>query len=651
MILSRETFIWVIVAIGFLMIPHSIRFPLLIIPLLIFCVIWRLLIFKQKLNHPPFWLRLILVLLGFAAVFSLPFAFVSVESMVAILLVGILLKVIEMQSHRDIYVVLFLSHFIIAAQLLFDQTLISAFYMVIGILLLTSSLWVFTLKKKPALWFYPLQFAAKVIALSVPLMIIGFLLFPRLSPFWAVPSPKGNATTGISESMSPGSISNLVKSDAVAFRAKFEKAMPALSDLYWRGPVLSDFDGVTWRIDQGQRVEPFLVDENLDDAILNYELIVEPSNQSWLFPLSVVVGENNNLLYYSNNTVMSTKTLYQKQAFQFQSQPRNTDLFLVGNKAKYLQLPEGYNPKARNFALQLWQETLNATDFIDALARFYQQEPFIYTLSPPLYSGDSIDTFLFEGKQGFCEHYASSYVFLARSVGLPARVVTGYQGGELNLFEGYFTIRQRDAHAWAEVYLPSSGWVRIDPTGFVAPERILEGSQQALAEQSAFVPDQALSHRKLIQFGWYRYLDQRYDQLNYLWSVTVLSFNTDRQWQLFDRFYKRLSLFEFFRLILGLFLLFLLATFIYRLYQNRKKHLTAEEKIYQQFIAKMHKKGIKKPTHMGPIDFLREIQLHHPEYYADAEKFISVYVRLRYRKNIKETKGYHRLMKFYLKRT
>ncbi len=634
----RNTFLWLVGTLTFLMLPHLSRYLVLLLPLLIICIFWRVMIFRQRMPLPSFLTRAVLVIFGFSSVFFLPFSWLSLETAVAVLLVGTLLKLLEMKTYRDLWVLIYLGYFVIVAQLLFDQTLVSALYMLLGILLVTACLITLMSKATGLSWAYPVKYAAKMMMLSVPVMVLGFLVFPRLDPFWTVPQPKGKGKTGISETMRPGAISELVQSDELVFRVDFKGDVPPLDALYWRGPVLSDFDGQSWSISQvGFDASPRIQQaENGVDIV--YDVFMEPSFSTWVFPLTALIESNHSHQYFADYSVKAPAPLTQKTAFMFRSAIQSQrDLVLSSyQRNQALALPRGINPKMLALAKRLRKEARTEADLMRRVKRFYLDHSFSYTLSPPLYGKHGVDEFLFTGRQGFCEHYASSYVVLMRALGLPARVVTGYQGAEINPLEGYFSVRQKDAHAWAEVWLTGQGWVRVDPTGFVAPERINLGSEGSLQDDPLYLSEAGFARRHFSNSQWYQALRNRYDQINYLWTVSVLSFNERKQLQLMSAFlgernWQRLAIYTaiLFLLIFTLFY-FLLST------KRKRKKLNRVERDYQRLLLKLEKKGIIKPKGQGPLDLTRHIEKYYPVYYPKVSRAINLYIELAYQEKASE---------------
>ncbi len=467
------------------------------------------------------------------------------------------IKFVEARSARDGTLLACLACFLMVTPFFYGQSLLAAAAAVPGLLALGATLQVLaqpSLRDAPLkAWRAPVDYTGKLLVQGIPLAALLFVLFPRLAaPLWGLPSDAG-ARTGLSDRMAPGMISKLSMSDAIAFRVDFASAAPPRPQRYWRGPVLSRFDGREWTMIETQRDgEPARV----AGTPVAYTVSLEPNGKPWLFALDVAQGPPtpeaeadgaappNSLAVMTSDrrlvarTPVSQPLQYRQLSILAAAYPAPTGEELERERGESLQLPddrEGRNPRTLAFARELRALQPNDVDYISTLLRWFRTEPFFYTLMPPrLPDRDSIDAFLFDTRQGFCEHYAGAFVVLLRAAGIPARVVTGYQGGEINPNGGYMIVRQSDAHAWAEA-LVDGQWRRVDPTGAVSPLRIDSGLGGALPS-SEFVPLLA----RLDQ-GWLKSVQLAWDGVNHDWRRHVVGFNRDRQQSLWhdwsiDRF-------------------------------------------------------------------------------------------------------------------
>lgn len=455
-------------------------------------------------------------------------------------------KLWELYSKRDAYVALNLCLFVIGAGFLWSQSLTIALLAVIAmagvflgfIALADDSNTTGAGRVRALLW---------VMLPAVPLLVVLFLFFPRFEPLWTLNIAGKQATTGLSDTMSPGDFANLSKSTELAFRAQFDQAIPSRNQLYWRALVLDDFDGTTWR--QSDRPHEYWINKpkqgqtpnwaNFVGHAQSYHIMMEPTQQNWLFGLDYSkptpqTGQHQIALLddfsLRTQSPIGQKFRYSVQYFDTKT-TKTTHTLDEKERHVALQLPSDGNPKSRVFAKQLFDQAQGDTArFVDLLHTHISQDEFYYTLSPPRLHKDRIDEFLFDKRQGFCEHYASSFVFLARSAGVPSRVVTGYQGGQLGRDGKVWEVRQMDAHAWAEVWIDGQGWVRVDPTAFVAPNRILEGMSDYTEQMGASVFGDGLAGE--LGYHQFRLLQNLYrlsDEVGYQWQKHIVGFDSDSQ--------------------------------------------------------------------------------------------------------------------------
>ena len=492
----------------------------------------------------PSWaLALFAVAAGFAIRQSFGY-FLGRDPCVAFLFVLAGIKYLEARTARDGTLLVCLASFQIVTPFFYTQSLLAALAAMPALVALGAVLQVLA---QPSLrdlplgdWRVPGRRTIKLFAQGIPLAAVLFVLFPRLAgPMWGLPTDAGSKS-GLSDQMAPGSISQLSMSDAVAFRVDFDGAVPPSAQRYWRGPVMSRFDGRGWitsdrRTPRGPR---------LAGRQIVYWVTLEPNWKSWLFaldlpadPPTAETSGDAGVAAEAIGSLTGDQRLFARAAVTQPLRYRQTsipgDAYAAGSgeqlledRAENLQLPaEGRNtnPRAMEFARELRVQHADDADYIRAVLRWFRTEKFYYTLAPPLLSGPNpVDAFLFDERRGFCEHYASSFVVLLRAAGIPARVVTGYQGGEINPSGGYLIVRQSDAHAWAEALLDGK-WRRFDPTGAVAPSRIERGLGAALPT-SEFVPLLAR-----LDPGWSKNVQLAWDAFNHDWRRHVIGFNYDKQ--------------------------------------------------------------------------------------------------------------------------
>jgi len=463
-------------------------------------------------------------------------------------------------------------------------------------------------------------------------MLVFFLLFPRFQGGLWGRTHLNTAQTGFSDQVGFGNIAELARNTEVAFRVEFAGEVPPRNQLYWRGIVLWDFDGRTWRRG-ASRLSP-LPPPEADPGDIAYTITLEPHNQHWLFTLDLAREISFRQAYLQNDhTSFRWRPITSRITYQAVSNP-DTRLYSRKHFPKHaLELPEQGNPRSRAMAETLFRESGGGQEYIGKVLEYFREQPFEYTLQPPpLAEGDDlVDQFLFRNRSGFCEHYASSFAFLMRAAGLPARVVAGYQGGESNPYGDYLAVRQSDAHAWCEVWLPATGWLRVDPTSAVAPARVTGDVLNALpAEETS----------SLLSFLYSTPLGQRlrgminlWDFVNSQWNRRVMSYSANEQSSFLTALGLGIRSSEELPPLLAIILAAatLILILVFALFFRPKepvRDLTAEA--WLDFCRKMERIGLPRRPAQGPLDYLRHICQQRPDLAQNADKLVSFYVRLRY---------------------
>jgi protein-glutamine gamma-glutamyltransferase len=461
--------------------------------------------------------------------------FLARDPCVAYLYVLVGIKYIEAKSPRDGGLLVCLTLFLTLTQFFYGQSLAAAAIALPVVLLLGGAL--AALRAAPAAmthWKAPLAATARMLLQGIPLAVLLFVVFPRLAgPLWGAPMVSG-ARSGLSDTMSPGTISDLSLSDAVAFRVEFNGPPPAPRLRYWRGPVLARFDGFEWSPSLRRRQEQF---PGSGPRTIEYTVTMEPNNRLSLFALEQATSRpqpaSDEALSSGGPVRILAQLTYDRQllatvpvaqAIRYTQRSTLSDRFAAAGDFEHadnLQLPRR-NPRTVAFARELRSRSDNDRAFIASVLDWFRNEPFVYTLSPPPLTGDSVDDFLFDTRRGFCEHYAGAFVVLLRAAGIPARVVTGYQGGEINPSGDYMIVRDSDAHAWTEALLDGV-WQRFDPTAAVAPSRIESGLGAALPQ------GEPVPYLARLDMTWLKDLRLRWDAVNYQWQRGVVGFNVQRQ--------------------------------------------------------------------------------------------------------------------------
>lgn len=617
---------WVIGGFALAAMPHLPHLKPWIVLLAAAAVSLRIAIEVRHWQLPPRWLRSLVAFIALLAVLSSYRTLNGVTAGTALLVVMGGMKLIETQTARDFTVIVFLSYFALFAAFLYDQSMLSLPYMFVTVWLLTVTLMRIHQTTTSMSVREAVGITGKMFLQALPLAVLLFVLFPRLpGQFWAVAPARSQATSGLSDEMSPGDVSELSISSQLAFRAKFAGTMPPPSERYWRGPVLHDFDGRTWR-----RLRMPFVEQQVTTSgpTYEYEVMLEPHQRRWIFALDVVTRWPTRRASRTSDLQLLTpfeQPISTLSSFRLQS---GTAYEVSGPLPKAMRnadtrLPGGRNERSIALARELRDRAGSEEAFIQSVLRKFREEEYFYTLEPPRLESDSVDDFLFNTRRGFCEHFASAFTMLARAAGIPARVVTGYQGGEYNPMSGYLIVRQSDAHAWSEVWLDGRGWVRVDPTAAVAPERIERGFDAALGEGE--------SATLLRKSAWLTQLRLAWDAANTFWNNQVVGFGEAQQRWLFARLGFEDARWEQLGIALVLALVgFFAALSGYLMWRFRPRAKDPLAQIYDRLCQKLARQGLPRAAHEGPSDYVARVLGTRPELSAQLAEARSLYVSLRY---------------------
>ncbi len=611
--------IWLLAAQLVVMLPFTNSLPPWLIVVVIFSAGWRLRVLTGKATQPSTIIKAGLLLVGIGAVFLSGLSLPSLEAMSALLLLGFAFKALEAVKRRDALVVIFTGYFLVALNFLFTQSIIAGLYGTLALIVLTGALVgvqqtveEFTPSQQVRFNFWV---AGQILLQCLPLMVLIFVLAPRFQPFWTLPMPMEQSTRGISDKMAPGDIEKLSQTDDLAFRVTFKGERPAQSQLYWQGVVLNHFDGHEWRQfateqDTLQLKSAIQQDYGYDPSNLKiqgpayeYEAVYEQSGQPWLFTLNPATEVQGDVLRTADYRVMAKQLLQNPMLIRAISHPDSIrDLQLSPTlQALSLQLPTQGDSRSRALAQRLYAEAGDEWTYVQTILNRFREQKFFYTLHPPLLGEqDTIDGFLFDSQRGFCSHYAGSFVFLMRAVGIPARVVIGYQGGEWNEQGKYLAVHQFDAHAWAEVWLPNQGWLRLDPTSMVAPERTEQGLEAALKKEGSFLEQSMFSSRK---FAWLNSIRKQLDSMQYGWQRWVLSYDDETQTQFLTKLLGELSFTKIALFALSLFGCLLLIWMIWLGLTCQANPEALEHRLYRRFTERLGKQGVERRLDQTPNEY------------------------------------------------
>ena len=529
---SRDTLFLLLVT-AWVLLPQIGNVPLWCSLLAVGVLGWRGWLALQIRPLPGKWWLMGLLALTIAATMLSYKTLLGREAGVTLLVVLLTLKTLELRARRDAFVVFFLGFFCMLSNFFNSQSLLIAASMLVGLMgLLTVLVNAHMPVGRPPL-VDALKTAGWMTLLGAPIMLMMFLLFPRMAPLWGLPSDAMTARSGLSPNMRVGSIARLALDDGVAMRIKFEGPTPPQPQLYFRGPVLSSFDGLEWRSPRFGFASRYGVKSNLQvmGEPLRYQVTMEPSSQPWLMLLEST-PESPDVPNYTSAMQddlqwLTMRPITDLVRFKATSYPnfQHGPTTPVPGLQEFVDLPLGFNPRTQALASQIKADPRNTSTALivgDVMNRL-RTGGYVYTLEPGVYGPNTADEFLFDKKEGFCEHIASSFVILMRAMNIPARIVTGYQGGELNPVDGFWTVRQADAHAWAEVWQEGAGWVRVDPTSAVSPGRI--GAFQRLAAPQGVVA-QTLGN---LSPGLSVQLRATWEAINNGWNQWVLSYTQGKQ--------------------------------------------------------------------------------------------------------------------------
>ncbi len=522
------------------------------------------------------------------------------------------LKLLELRARRDIFVAIYLSLFIMLTTLFESQSPVRALWLFCGVLGLVYAMVRVNYAAAEPSARAKIVLASKICFLAVPLMIVLFVLFPRVEgPLWGMPADAQSAHMGLSDTMQPGSFSHLIESGETAFTVEFQNRVPAPEQRYWRGPVLEFYDGHTWhslhpRGSGTPNTAPEIIAET--GSAFVYRVTLGPTARPIVTlleaPLEAPPSPQLGATLLPDLEIVVHGPLRERTEFEARSQP--TFRYGVREAPRRLAedtlLPPG-NPRTRALAAQWLASSPQPDQLVARALRWLHDEKFYYTTEPPLLtSANGIDEFLFDSRRGFCEHYAGSFTYLMRAAGIPARVVTGYQGGDINPVDGVMTLRQSDAHAWVEVWMPDRGWVRADPTAAVAPERIEHGFEQGFEGSQGLTGALRVTGR-----GWMRYLQYHLDALNADWNRWVVSYSSDAQhtmlknWGIPDVDWQSLTI-----ALMASFAL--VAAILARQILVSRPRVEPAQALYLRLCEQLGKRGIKRHPNEGPRDYLQRVR-------------------------------------------
>ena len=623
-----RSLVFLLSSLGLIVFPHVNHIPVSIFAYFYLLLGWRWFGLWQPAYLPNKSLLLILTLIGMALLYREHQGLFGRDAGTRLFVLALGLKLMEINRERDLYLISFLTFIVAASQFLYEQNLLMGGYILLVCGLLLATLIGLNSQNPKAIT--ALKTASLLLAQALPIAIVLFVLFPRLeAPHWMLLQDKQQTKTGLSEQMEPGSITDLGQSDELVFRVNFAGAMPPPSQRYWRGPVLSQTDGKRWTQAKNKDFGQFMAQPEFKGQRYQYTLLMEPRAKNWVFALDLPAEFSGTLRRNSHYQLISSDNLDKRTEYQISSYPAyNTGFITRTEYDNATQLPGEPSAKIKQLVTQL-QGVNNPPELvIEHLLGYFRTEDFHYTLTPPLMEDKPIETFLFVTRYGFCSHYAAAFVYLMRVAHIPARVVTGYQGGEVNPVGNFLEVRQADAHAWAEVWLTNKGWVRVDPTAAIAPERIEKNVNLDALEMGREIRFSALTEQDSAVYHWLKQANQLWHLVDYQWQRWVINYNTVNQL----KFLSSLGIANLQAMLSWLVSIVGVITAILAglLLHQKTRAIDQSLRSYQQFCQKLAKQGVVRADHEGAKDFAERAITQLPEHATAIMQITERFIALRY---------------------
>lgn len=626
--INNRVLIFLLSSIGLITLPHVENVPLPIFAFFATMLVWRFIGVWKKNWLPPQIIVFLLLCSGLILMFSQYRSVLGRDAGTSLFVLALGLKLLEIKSRRDLYLITYLAFIVAGSLFLYEQSILMAVYILFVCCVLLATLVAINTEKPQTL--VALKKSAIIIAQALPIAAVLFVLFPRVeAPRWMLFKNDSQQKLELNDTIEPGSISDLGLSPELVFRVKFKGKIPPQNRLYWRGPVYSYTDGKRWTHTGDFSVNAFLDTPHFSGQAYQYTVLMEPQNQQWVFGLDIPAEFSANLQQNATYQLISQEPPNTRAEYQITSFTEyNTGYITKTEYGENLQLPESPSNEINALVTKLHGFDRPPEVFIQALLQHFRTENFHYTLKPPLMEDHPIETFLFKTRYGFCSHYATAFVYLMRVAHIPARVIGGYQGGEMNKVGQFLEVRQADAHAWTEVWLANKGWVRFDPTAAIAPERVEQGvnvERQVANQEVNFTPIAAGD------ISWLKQARQMWQTVDYSWQRWVINYDRANQSEFLSAFginnlramfYAMLYIITFITAILAWFLL-----------KNNRKHADKVILAYDQFCRKLAKAQLIRHSNEGARDFALRASSRLPEYSTQINTITDLYIQLRYGKN------------------
>lgn len=628
MAIERNILLFLLISIGLIMLPHFSNLPFPLFGFFFLLWSWRLISLWKPAWLPNGWIIFLATAIGIALLVSQHQGVFGRDAGTSLFVTALGLKLLEIRSRRDVYLVIFLAFIVAATLFLYQQSILMAVYTLFVCIVLLATLIAINSLQQNSL--AALKTASLILLQALPLAIVIFVVFPRMeAPRWMLFNDPHQARSGLSDSLEPGSISNLGLSDELAFRVKFDGAIPPPNQRYWRGPVFSQTDGKRWTESKNRYFKRFQDKLRFNGAAYRYTLLLEPQDNKWVYALDMAAEFSEPLQQNGFYQIITRKDPDRRAEYRVTSYPEyNTGYITKTELTDNLQLPGEISPRIRNLVKQLQGFDAKPEIFIRNILNHFRNEQFYYTLTPKLMEENPIDTFLFENRYGFCSHYATAFVYLLRVAKIPARVVGGYQGGELNKLGNFLEVRQANAHAWAEVWLKNKGWTRFDPTAAIAPERIEQDVNidlQIATGAVNFTPVDIGSP----SMQWLKQTRQLWNSIDYQWQRWVVNYNSVGQ----AAFLASLGINHIKSIVFWLIgiVTVMSAMLAWLLLRKPKAKTDPVLRLYQTFRRRLTQKGtLDLKIGEGPVDFACRASQHYPLQAEQINRITSLFIRLRY---------------------
>ncbi len=635
-VIPRQPLLWLAVAFLFLVPTMIGTLPLWVPAIFLLTLLTKFAMEKRDLRLRSTALKIVLAIAALGAVIAHFGSPRGVEPGAALVVMLASLKILESHTARDFHVLVMIGWLLCLAAFLMSQALLVALCLLVTFALLLTALVQFHRRRATGGMWSPLGTAGKLLLQSLPLVVLLFLFFPRGTGGLLLTAPgKSGSAVGFSGNLAPGTVAAMANSEESAFRAEFPDGnMPRAPELYWRGAVLEDCGGLDWRTGEGLG-KPTAVDTATGPTI-RQRITLEPHSERWLFALDrpITAPDGARLTparYLRSLTPVTNLRRYEvvsaAHASETELRPREWSVFL--------KVP-ALSPEVRQLALDFTKPSKDPRAIVQTALEYFRTQGFVYTLSPGEYGGDrsaALNDFLFTRKRGFCEHYAGTFATLMRAAGVPARVVVGYLGGQFNRYGNYVLVRQSDAHAWCEVWLPGTGWQRVDPTSVVAPERISLGSLREMRAAMAQGSQRRSGQQKSGDHFWQGTIEsaqQVWDNVSFAWDTRVMTFDLDTQTALRFRLHLGALRGLTYCLALAAVLAAVLGAYVLWIKFRARPRTDALRTLYGKFCRKAERLGAPRTPTEGPTDYARRAAKLIPQHADRIERITDTYIALRY---------------------